>query len=57
MERKVESKIRKRFDQLYDDLTDAGYDEEDIEDVLNEVEDQLISELDDFEVEDEDDET
>ncbi len=56
MERKVESKIRKRFDQLYDDLTDAGYDEEDIEDVLNEVEEQLISELDNFEVEDEDDE-
>ena len=56
VERKVESKIRRRFDQLYDDLTGEGYDKDDVEELLNEIEDDLITQLEDFEQEDEDEE-
>ena len=56
VERKVESKIRRRFDQLYDDLTGEGYDKDDVEELLNGIEDDLITQLEDFEQEDEDEE-
>ena len=46
--RKLESKIRKRFDQLYDDLVAEDYDEGDVEEILNDLEDRLISELEEF---------
>jgi len=51
VERKVESKIRKRLDQLYDDLVTEGFNKEDVEDLINDVEADLISELDKFEEE------
>ena len=52
--RKLESKIRRRFDQLYDDLVEAEYDEQEVQDLLDGLEDELIEELDSWE--DEDDE-
>lgn len=52
--RKLESKIRKRLDQLFDDIVAEGYDENDVEGILNDIEEELISELDEFEEEDED---
>ena len=52
----MESKIRRRFDQLYDDLTGEGYDKDDVEELLNGIEDDLITQLEDFEQEDEDEE-
>ena len=51
VERKLESRIRKRFDQLYDDLVAEGYDEEDVQDILDELEDDLIEHLDSLEEE------
>jgi hypothetical protein len=54
VERKLESKIRRRFDQLYDDLVEAEYDAQDVQDLLDGLEDDLIEELDSWE--DEDDE-
>ena len=42
MERKLESKIRRRFDQLYDDLIEEGYDKAEIQDILDDFEDKLI---------------
>lgn len=51
MGRKLESKIRRRFDQLYDDLVAEDYDEDDVQEVLDRLEDELIQELDDFEEE------
>ena len=56
MERKLESKIRKRFDQLYDDITGEGYNKDDIEELLNDLEDNLITHLDEFEEDDVEDE-
>jgi len=44
----LESKIRRRFDQLYDDLVEAEYDAEDVQDILDRLEDELIDELDEF---------
>ncbi len=44
----MESKIRRRFDQLYDDLVEAEYDAEDVQDILDRLEDELIDELDEF---------
>ncbi len=52
MERKLESKIRKRFDQLYDDLVAEDYEKEDVEEILNDLESQLIDQLDEFEDDD-----
>ena len=49
VERKLESKIRRRFDQLYDDLVAAEYDADDVQEILDELEDELIEKLDDFE--------
>jgi hypothetical protein len=51
--RKLESKIRRRFDQLYDDLVEADYDEEDVQEILDDLEDELIEKLDEFEVNEE----
>jgi hypothetical protein len=51
VERKLESQIRKRFDQLYDDLVEAEYDADDVQDILDRLEDELIEELEDFEEE------
>ena len=48
VERKLESKIRRRFDQLYDDLVEAEYDAVDVQDILDRLEDELIDELDEF---------
>ena len=53
MGRKLESKIRRRFDQLYDDLVEADYDEEDVQEILDDLEDELIEKLDEFEVNEE----
>lgn len=47
----MESKIRRRFDQLYDDLVEADYDKEDVQDLLDEMEQELIDELDSWEEE------
>ena len=49
--RKLESKIRRRFDQLYDDLVAGGYDEAEMEDILNDFENKLIDELDTIDAE------
>ena len=46
VERKLESKIRKRFDQLYDDLVESEYPEEDVQDILDSLEEDLLDELD-----------
>jgi len=51
VERKLESQIRKRFDQLYDDLVEAEYDEDDIQDILERLEEELLDELETFEEE------
>jgi replicative DNA helicase len=51
VERKVESKIRRRLDQLYDDLVEAGYDEAEVQDVIDDFEDKLIDELDEMDAE------
>ena len=53
MERRLESKIRRRFDQLYDDLVEADYDKEDVQDLLDGLEDELVEELDTWEEEEE----
>ena len=47
----MESKIRRRFDQLYDDLVEAEYDAEDVQVILDRLEDELIDELDEFDEE------
>jgi len=52
----VESKIRRRFDQLYDDLTGEVYDKDDVEELLNEIEDDLITKLEYIDQVDEDEE-
>ncbi len=49
VERKLESQIRRRFDQLYDDLVAAEYDADDVQEILDELEDELIDKLDEFE--------
>jgi len=51
VERKLESKIRRRFDQLYDDLIEQGYDKAEIQDILDDFEDKLIDELDEMDAE------
>ncbi len=51
VERKLESKIRRRFDQLYDDLVAADYNEADVQELLDRHEEELIDELDEFEEE------
>lgn len=51
VERKLESKVRRRFDQLYDDLVQAEYDEHDVQDLLDGLENELIEELDSWEEE------
>ena len=51
MRRKLESKIRRRFDQLYDDLVEAEYNAGDVQEILDRLEDELIGELDEFEEE------
>jgi hypothetical protein len=48
VERKLESQIRRRFDQLYDDLVAAEYDADDVQDILDRLEEELIDELDEF---------
>jgi len=53
VERKLESKIRRRFDQLYDDLIEEGYDKAEIQDILDEFEDRLIDELETMEAKEE----
>ena len=53
VERKLESKIRRRFDQLYDDLIEEGYDKAEIQDILVDFEDKLIDELDEMDAEEE----
>jgi len=53
VERRLESKIRRRFDQLYDDLVEADYDKEDVQDLLDGLEDELVEELDTWEEEEE----
>ncbi len=45
----MESKIRRRFDQLYDDLVEAEYDADDVQEILDDLEDELIDKLDKFE--------
>jgi hypothetical protein len=51
VERKLENQIRRRFDQLYDDLVAAEYDADDVQDILDRLEDELIDELDEFDEE------
>lgn len=51
MSRKLKSKVRRRFDQLYDDLVKEGFDKDEIEELPNESEDDLLQELDDIESE------
>jgi hypothetical protein len=48
VERKLESQIRRRFDQLYDDLVAAEYDADDVQEILDRLEDELLDELDGF---------
>ncbi len=45
MGRKLESKIRRRFDQLYDDLVEEDYDEDDVQELLDRHEEEIIDEL------------
>jgi len=49
---RLERKIRRRLDQLYDDIVSEGYDERDIEKLIDQIERDLIDELDLFEEED-----
>jgi hypothetical protein len=44
-------KIKKRFDQLYDDITGEGYDARDVQEILDGLEENLLDELDGFEEE------
>jgi hypothetical protein len=44
-------KIRKRFNQLYDDIVGEGYDERDVQEIIDGLEDNLLDELDGFEEE------
>ncbi len=53
MGRKLESRIRRRFDQLYDDLVEAEFDEDDVQELLDRHEEEIIDELDEFEEGDE----
>jgi hypothetical protein len=52
VERKLESKIRRRFDQLYDDLVAEDYNEDDVQELLDRHEEEIIDELDEFAQED-----
>ena len=46
---RLERKIRKRLDQLYDDIVAEGFNENDVEDIVNEVEDDILDQLDELE--------
>ena len=52
VERTLESKIRRRFDQLYNDLVEADFDKDEVQEVLDRLEDELLDELDEFTEED-----
>ncbi len=56
VERNLETKIRRRFDQLYNDLVEAEFDKNDVQEILDRLEEELIDELDEFEEEDDDEE-
>jgi hypothetical protein len=55
VDRKLESKIRKKFDELYDELVAADYNKNDVQEILDRLEEELVDELDDFEEEDDED--
>jgi hypothetical protein len=48
---RLERKIRKRLDQLYDDIVTEGFNENEVEDIVNGVEDDIIDELEELETE------
>lgn len=59
VKRKLQSKIRKRFEQLSKDIILEGYQKEEVEILLKDLKNSLLKELDEFEkevaqVEDED---
>lgn len=49
VEQRLVRRIRKRFDQLYDDIVAEEYDAKDVEELLDELESDLLDELDQFE--------
>ena len=49
VERELVRRIRKRFNQLYDDIVGEDYAAQDVEELLDELERNLLDELDAFE--------
>jgi hypothetical protein len=46
---RLQRKIRKRLDQLYDDIVAEGFNENEVEDIVNGVEDDILDQLDELE--------